>query len=168
MEIFNDRSALSGAEFWQALQKDLSALLSKEDALVTTLANAAAFLYQHISRINWSGFYLYDGQKLLLGPFCGKPACTVIELSAGVCGTAASTMQTVAVPDVHSFPGHIACDPMSRSEVVVPIRKSDGSLLAVLDIDSPELDRFSEQDIRGIESLAQVIAESAAEPIGIL
>src|SRR5690349_10329402 len=102
---------------WEIITTELDSLLEASDHPITTLANAAAYLYQHIERINWLGFYLYDGKKLYLGPFGGKPACTNIEMGKGVCGTAAFKREIIVVEDVDKFPGHIACDPDSRSEI---------------------------------------------------
>jgi L-methionine (R)-S-oxide reductase len=157
-------NGLQGREYWDALCRDLDLLLVKDEPAVTTLSNAAAFLFNIVERINWAGFYLYDGNKLILGPFGGKPACTTITIGSGVCGTAAMGKRTVIVPDVEAFPGHIACDAASRSEIVVPLVKA-GKLLGVLDIDSPELDRFSEEDARGVERLREVIVENLKLPV---
>lgn len=123
---------------------------------ITVLSNAAALLFGALERINWTGFYLVRGEKLILGPFQGKTACTVIETGKGVCGTAAAENRTVLVPDVHLFPGHIACDSASRSEIVVPIRVN-GKLHGVLDIDSPETNRFSEADRVGLEKFVRIL-----------
>ena len=121
------------------------------------LANAAALLWMSLPRINWAGFYLTRGDDLILGPVQGKPACTVIRIGRGVCGTAAQTRQTQRVADVHLFPGHIACDSASESEIVVPLILPDGRLLGVLDIDSPEKDRFSAEDRAGLERFARTL-----------
>lgn len=125
---------------------------------IANLANASALLWEHLDRINWAGFYLFEGDKLVLGPFQGKPACIEIPMGRGVCGTAALTRETQVVPDVHRFPGHIACDGASNSEIVVPLIR-DGELFGVLDIDSPVLDRFSEADREGLEEFARIISE---------
>jgi L-methionine (R)-S-oxide reductase len=140
------------------LARELDTLLDSSDNPITTLANAAAYIFQNIARINWAGFYLYDGNKLYLGPFGGKPACTNIEMGKGVCGTAALKREIIVVDNVDEFPGHIACDPDSKSEIVIPIILPDGKLYGVLDIDSAELARFGEKDRGGLKSLADVVA----------
>lgn len=126
---------------------------------IANLANAAALLWQTLPEINWAGFYLREGETLVLGPFQGKPACIEIPLGRGVCGTAAATEQTQCVPDVHQFPGHIACDCASRSELVVPLRKN-GAVIGVLDLDSPIPSRFSEEDRTGLEAFAAILERS--------
>src|ERR1700733_10138787 len=127
------------------LARELDALLTGEPDMVANTANAAAAIYHALSGLNWAGFYFLRHNELVLGPFQGLPACVRIPLGKGVCGTAAKTKETVIVPDVHAFPGHIACDAASQSEIVVPIVRN-GELLGVLDIDSPIKERFSEQD----------------------
>lgn len=124
---------------------------------LSALCNAAALLYGELERINWAGFYLLKGEELLLGPFGGSPACMRIPLGKGVCGTAAVERKTLVVPDVNAFPGHIACDSRSRSEIVVPLIRK-GKLLGVLDVDSPEYSRFSEEDRLLLEKVAALIA----------
>ena len=126
---------------------------------ITVLSNAAALIWDSLEDINWAGFYLMKEGKLLLGPFQGKPACTVIEIGKGVCGTAAAEDKTQLVKNVHEFPGHIACDSASNSEIVVPLHSGD-SVCGVLDIDSPHLGRFSEEYREGLEALARIL-ESA-------
>lgn len=126
------------------------------DALAN-LANAAALLAQSLDRINWCGFYLLRGAELVLGPFQGRPACVRIPMGKGVCGTAAARRETVVVPDVERFPGHISCDPASRSEIVVPIVAS-GVLRGVLDVDAPETGRFTEADRERLERFVRVLA----------
>ena len=123
---------------------------------VANLANLSALLYQTLDRLNWAGFYLREGELLVLGPFQGRVACIEIPWGKGVCGTAAEKDETQLVPDVHAFPGHIACDGASRSEIVVPLHRF-GEVVAVLDIDSPVLNRFSEDDRAGLEAFAAVI-----------
>jgi len=123
---------------------------------ITVLSNAAALIWESLEDINWAGFYLMKGGKLLLGPFQGKPACTVIEVGKGVCGTAIAEDQTQLVKNVHEFPGHIACDSASNSEIVVPVH-AGGALYGVLDIDSPKLERFSEEDRKGLESFVHIL-----------
>ena len=151
---FRDKSA-----DYASLAAELRALLSGEHDLVANAANTAALLFDVLPEINWAGFYFLravDGQpagELVVGPFQGKPACVRIPLGKGVCGTAAATRKTLVVPDVDRFPGHIACDGASRSEIVVPLLQGE-TLLGVLDIDSPVLARFDEADRHGIERLA--------------
>lgn len=144
----------SKEEKYERLIGQLRALLEGERDPIANLANASALLNQFLNDINWVGFYLYDGEELVLGPFQGLPACVRIPLSRGVCGAAAREQATKRVDDVHAFPGHIACDAASRSEIVVPIVK-DGTLIGVLDIDSPSLARFDEADQQGLEAFAQ-------------
>lgn len=138
------------------LSKQLAALLEGEKDQIAILSNASALLNQFLDDVNWCGFYLYKEDELLLGPFQGLPACVHIAIGRGVCGTAAKTMETQLVTDVHAFPGHIACDAATNSEVVVPLSKS-GSLYGVLDIDSPTVARFSEADKEGIELFARTL-----------
>jgi GAF domain-containing protein len=133
---------------------DIPAYCEKHN-LMGSLANVSAFLMAHTADVNWLGFYLYDGSKLVLGPFQGKPACTQIELGKGVCGTAGRERKTLRIDNVDDFPGHIVCDSASRSELVVPIVQK-GQLVAVLDIDSPSLARFNQQD----ELFYQKVVES--------
>ena len=123
---------------------------------IANLANAAALLWQELPHINWAGFYILEGQMLVLGPFQGKPACIRIPVGKGVCGTAAARNTTQRVDDVHTFPGHIACDSASRSEIVIPIR-CGGKVWGVLDIDSPRLARFSREDEKGLENFVAVL-----------
>lgn len=123
---------------------------------IANLANAAALLWENLRDINWAGFYMMEGGKLVLGPFQGKIACTEIEVGSGVCGTAVATDSTQLVEDVHCFSGHIACDSASNSEIVVPLRKC-GAVIGVLDIDSPSFARFSEEDRTGLEEFARML-----------
>ncbi|URM33809.1 GAF domain-containing protein [Cytobacillus firmus] len=143
-------------ENYQLLIKQLSALLEGETNSIANLSNASALLNQFLERTNWVGFYLMEEGELVLGPFQGLPACVRIPLGKGVCGTAAKQMETVRVEDVHQFPGHIACDAASQSEIVIPIIK-DGMLLGVLDIDSPEKNRFDELDQKYLEQYSEVL-----------
>lgn len=146
---------------YEKLNGRLSWMLSRESDAVANLANASAVLMDELSGLNWVGFYLLKQGGLVLGPFQGKPACVRIQPGRGVCGTAFSRNETLRVPDVHAFPGHIACDSASRSELVVPLRDADGVPFGVLDIDSPEYDRFSAEDQAGLENAARVIEKSA-------
>lgn len=143
-------------ENYELVIKQLEALLAGESNQVANLANAAALLTQFFEEVNWVGFYLNDGNELVLGPFQGLPACVRIPFGKGVCGTAAEKRETVRVEDVHLFPGHIACDAASESEIVVPIIK-DGQLLGVLDIDSPRKNRFDEVDQLYLEKFVQAL-----------
>ena len=142
------------------LEKQMDALLTGENDLIANLSNGSALLKESLDQIYWAGFYLMreqDGKRqLVLGPFQGKPACVRIPVGKGVCGTAAKENRTLLVKNVHEFPGHIACDSASQSEIVIPIR-NQGEVIGVLDIDSPVLDRFSEKDKEGLEKIAAVI-----------
>ena len=135
------------------LLAQLKALTENVPHRIANLANASALLWQHMENINWAGFYLLEGDKLILGPFQGKPACIEIPVGKGVCGTAVSLGETVLVTNVHDFPGHIACDCASNSEIVVPLR-INGRIVGVLDIDSPIIGRFTEEDRAGLEAFA--------------
>ncbi|AOV07211.1 GAF domain-containing protein [Sporosarcina ureilytica] len=141
---------------YELLRKQLDALLSGEPNLYANLSNASALLNQFFDRINWVGFYLMEDGELVLGPFQGLPACVRIQVGKGVCGTAVERKESIIVPDVEAFPGHIVCDAASRSEIVVPLIKND-EVIGVLDIDSPELDRFSETDRIGLEKVVETL-----------
>lgn len=134
----------------------LTALIGEEEDWLANLSNAAALMWQILKDINWSGFYLMKDDKLVLGPFQGKPACVNIEVGKGVCGTAAATKDIQLVKNVHDFPGHIACDSASNSEIVLPIIV-DGKVVGVLDIDSPEFERFDEEDAEGLRKFVEVL-----------
>ena len=152
-----ERWTTSKNELYHELAAELDGLLSGELDFVANAANAAAAIYHTLPKLNWAGFYFLRGHELVLGPFQGRPACVRISLGKGICGTAAEQHRTMLVPDVEAFPGHIACDVASRSELVVPL--SDGeALLGVLDLDSPMVGRFDETDREGCEMLAQIIA----------
>lgn len=138
------------------LNARLYSLISGVPHPIANLANASALLWETLETINWAGFYLKEGDKLVLGPFQGKPACIEIPWGKGVCGTAAAENATQLVPDVHLFPGHIACDSASNSEIVVPLRR-EGQVIGVLDIDSPVLNRFSDADKIGLEAFAAIL-----------
>jgi GAF domain-containing protein len=140
------------SELYRALSRQLDALLAREPDLIANAANTAALIYHTPPDINWAGFYFRDGAELVLGPFQGKPACVRIPIGAGICGSAAERAATMRVPDVHDFPGHIACDLVSRSELVVPLMEA-GHLVGVLDLDSPLRTRFDEIDQAGCERL---------------
>lgn len=158
-----NHESLSSTEQWDRTVANLGQLLAADDHQITVLANAAAFLFETMPRLNWAGFYLFDGSRLVLGPFCGKPACTAIGMGKGVCGTAAETRQTIVVPNVDAFPGHIACDGASRSEIVLPMVDVQVKLIGVLDLDSPDLDRFTEADRAGLERVRDIIVERLAD-----
>ena len=141
---------------YSALNKELSALISGVPHPISNMANAASLLYNSLEDLNWAGFYLMENGILVLGPFMGKPACIEIPVGKGVCGTAVAENRSQLVYDVHQFPGHIACDSASNSEIVIPLRK-DGEIIGVLDIDSPIIGRFSEADKLGLEEFAKIL-----------
>lgn len=145
------------AETYRDLTEAARALIADESDGVANMANIAALIWQYLPQLNWAGFYRMVDGALVLGPFIGKPACIRIPLGKGVCGTAAASGITQLVPDVHVFPGHIACDAASQSELVVPVYHQ-GRVIAVIDLDSPVLARFDGEDAAGIERLAQAIA----------
>lgn len=146
-------------ENYELVIKQLKALIEGETNVIANLANAAALLNQFLDNINWVGFYLAEGEELVLGPFQGLPACVRIPFGKGVCGTAAANKKTERVADVHQFPGHIACDAASQSEIVVPMIK-DGHVLGVLDIDSPIKNRFDEIDQKYLEKFVDILVSS--------
>ncbi|MFJ8420008.1 GAF domain-containing protein [Bacillus wiedmannii] len=146
----------SREEQYETVIKQLDALLTGEPNVVANLSNASALLNQFLDRVNWVGFYVTEGNQLVLGPFQGIPACVRIPFGRGVCGVAAETKTTQLVADVHQFPGHIACDSASNSEIVVPIVK-EGTVVGVLDIDSPEKNRFDEVDQRYLEKFVETL-----------
>lgn len=146
-------------QLYQDLAAQAQALMSGESNLIANLANLSALLFNHLPDVNWAGFYLYDGNELVLGPFQGQPACIRIPMNKGVCGTAAATGETLVVEDVHAFSGHIACDAASNSEIVVPIFDKD-ELIGVLDIDSPSLKRFNSEDKEGAVALVNLLREA--------
>lgn len=143
---------------YNLLADQIKSLAEDEPNFIPVLSNASAILYDAMPDLNWAGFYLMNKGSLLLGPFQGKVACIRIALGKGVCGTAAGNDETLVVPNVHEFPGHIACDSASNSEIVVPIHK-DGQVVGVLDIDSPNLNRFSEEDKLGLEKFVKALEE---------
>ena len=151
-------------EIYAELALHLSGLLTGERDSIANAANTAALLYHALPDVNWVGFYLFKEGELVLGPFQGKPACVRIALGRGVCGTAAETRRSVVVPDVDAFPGHIACDTASRSELVVPLVAGD-RLVGVLDLDSPSKGRFDEEDRAGCENLAAIYLAASKEGI---
>jgi GAF domain-containing protein len=144
------------AELYRDLARQLAALIAGESDRIANAANMAALIYHGLPDLNWAGFYFTNGRELVLGPFQGQPACVRIPWGNGVCGAAAARRETVLVPDVHDFPGHIACDPVSQSELVVPLVE-DGRVTGVLDLDSPRVARFDEADRAGCEHLVAVL-----------
>lgn len=140
-------------EHYEELLRQARGLMQGERNLIANAANFSALLFHSLPDLNWAGFYLYDGEELVVGPFQGKPACIRIAMGRGVCGTAAQTRQTQRIDDVHAFDGHIACDAASNSEIVVPLVNADGSLLGVWDVDSPLTGRFDAADQAGMEAL---------------
>ncbi len=148
------------AEAWADLAQQLIALIGDERDAIANAANTSALLFDLLPDLNWAGFYLMKQGELVLGPFQGKPACIRIPLGRGVCGTAAATRQSQVVADVHAFPGHIACDAASRSELVVPLLTGE-TLIGVLDLDSPEPGRFTEADRIGAEAVAAIWVKSS-------
>jgi GAF domain-containing protein len=147
------------AELYASLAAQLRSLLAGERDSVANMANFAALLFHSLPDLNWSGFYLLKGEQLVLGPFQGKPACIRIPLGEGVCGTAAARRETILVANVHEFPGHIACDSVSNSEIVVPVMNDD-TLIGVLDLDSPSFARFDEDDAKGLNGLVEIFVEA--------
>ncbi|MCL1500697.1 GAF domain-containing protein [Xanthomonas nasturtii] len=156
-------SSLTGSkpEQYAQLTAQAQALVHGEPDRIANAANLAALIFNSLPSLNWAGFYFYDGRELVVGPFQGLPACVRIPLDKGVCGAAASTRQSQRIADVDAFPGHIACDSASRSELVIPLVKGD-ALIGVLDLDSPELDRFDADDQRGLEAIAQLFVDALA------
>ena len=156
----SDLSNSTKAELYRELAAQCRALIDGETDPIANMANCAALIFNSVPRLNWAGFYLLKGGELVLGPFQGQPACVRIALGRGVCGTAAENRSTLRVADVTKFPGHIACDSASRSEIVVPLLTEDSQLIGVLDVDSPELDRFDAEDEAGLSAIAEIIARA--------
>lgn len=152
------------AGLYPDLEAQLRAMLTGERDWLANLANTAALIFHTLPDLNWAGFYLLRGNELVLGPFQGQPACVRIALGRGVCGTAAAGRRSIVVPDVHAFPGHIACDSASRSELVVPLLQG-GRLLGVLDLDSPSPARFDEEDRAGCERLMADLLDASDAPV---
>ena len=153
-------SAADPALFYAELAQQLEGLLAGERDAIANAANTAALIFTTLPDLNWAGFYFLRDGELVLGAFQGKVACVRIPLGSGVCGTAAARRETLVVPDVHAFPGHIACDADSRSEIVVPLIRG-GTLLGVLDVDSPRPDRFDQDDARGLEAMVAQLLEAS-------
>ena len=160
MFVVHTTPGASKADQYRELAAQLAALLAEERNPLANAANAAALIHQGLPDLNWAGFYFLVGRELVLGPFQGRVACVRLALGRGVCGTAAQRRATVVVPDVTQFPGHVACDHASRSEIVVPLLR-DGRLLGVLDLDSPSPARFDAADAAGLEALAAILLGSA-------
>lgn len=152
------REHMSTIQLYQRLAQQADALMAEENNLIANLANLSALLFMELEDVNWAGFYLCENDELVLGPFQGLPACIRIPIGRGVCGTAASTLQSQLVTDVHDFPGHIACDAASNSEIVVPI-VINNKLIGVLDIDSPSIGRFNQDDLDGAELLVSQLVQ---------
>ncbi len=161
MHVIKSDPSLSKADTYREIAVQLSGLLSGERNGMANAANMCALLYQMLPDVNWVGFYFLQGGELVLGPFQGKVACVRIPLGRGVCGTAAARRQILLVPDVNEFPGHIACDGASRSEIVLPLVQA-GRLLGVLDLDSPKLSRFDHEDQDGLEVAANLLLQGSS------
>lgn len=157
MHEFAINTSAPKAELYHELVRSADALTAGEPDGVANMANVAALLWEYLPDVNWTGFYRMVDGELVLGPFQGKAACIRIAVGAGVCGTAAATGETQLVEDVHAFPGHIACDAASASELVVPVKR-DGKVIAVIDLDSPSPSRFDADDAAGVEALAEVLS----------
>jgi L-methionine (R)-S-oxide reductase len=156
-------TSASKQDVYASLAQQLSGLLEGEPDAIANAANMSALLYDLLPGLNWAGFYFMRGSELVLGPFQGKTACVRIAVGRGVCGTAVEKKASMVVPDVHAFPGHIACDSASRSELVVPLIK-DGQVLGVLDLDSPSPGRFDEDDRKGCERLVEIYLQASELP----
>ena len=150
----------SKADLYRELASQLSSLLAGERDLIANAANFSSLIFQSLPDLNWAGFYFAKDGELVLGPFQGKPACVRIKLGQGVCGAGAAKCETVIVPNVHEFPGHIACDSASNSEIVVPLLKGS-RLIGGLDLDSPQTARFDQEDAAGLETLVRILLSSA-------
>ena len=150
-------------EIYQTLNEQLPLLLGDERDFVANAANTAALIFHALPDLNWAGFYFFNGEELVVGPFQGKPACVRIQIGGGGCGAAGERRETVIVENVHEFPGHIACDSASNSEIVIPLVKNE-KLIGVLDIDSPVLNRFDEQDKAELEKAARIFLDATDFP----
>jgi L-methionine (R)-S-oxide reductase len=160
--LSQNQHATKTAQYDDLLQQT-RALIADETDFIANAANFSSLVFHSLPDLNWAGFYFFDGTELVVGPFQGKPACVRIALGRGVCGTAARERRTQVVPDVHAFPGHIACDSASRSEIVVPLVASDGTLIGVWDVDSPVANRFDDEDATGMEALCTAFVALAWE-----
>lgn len=160
MHVAKSTAGLDKASIYRELHGQLTGLFADERDGLANTANTSALLYEALPHLNWAGFYFLKGRELVLGPFQGKIACVRIALGQGVCGTAAARRETIIVPDVSAFPGHIVCDAASRSEIVVPLLQN-GQLLGVLDLDSSQLDRFDQEDSVGLNAVAGLLIQSS-------
>src|SRR5215208_5823169 len=160
-ELSGQTNTASKTDRYRELASELEALLGGERDFIANASDTASFLFYGLPELNWAGFYLMRGGELVLGPFQGKPACVRIAVGRGVCGTAVERGQSIIVEDVHAFPGHIACDAASRSELVVPLI-NDGSVFGVLDLDSPTVARFDADDQAGVERLAAIFVAASS------
>ena len=160
MHVAKSTAGLDKASVYRELHGQLTGLFADERDGLANTANTSALLYEALPNLNWAGFYFLKGRELVLGPFQGKIACVRIPLGQGVCGTAAARRETIIVPDVGAFPGHIVCDAASRSEIVVPLLQN-GQLLGVLDLDSSQLDRFDQEDSVGLNAVAGLLVQSS-------
>lgn len=158
MYDFKPATGATKAEIYADLLGAAEGLTAGEPDGIATMANVAALMWDFLPNVNWTGFYRAVDGELVLGPFAGRPACIRIPFGQGVCGAAAATGETQLVPDVHAFPGHIPCDAATRSELVVPVIR-DGTVTAVIDLDSPDLARFDNEDVEGIQRLAVLLAD---------
>jgi GAF domain-containing protein len=164
-QVAESRSTPKSALYNQ-LELQLASLLDGERDLIANSANFASLIFHSLPDLNWAGFYFLKDDELVLGPFQGRPACVRIAMGKGVCGTAASTRTTTIVPNVHEFPGHIACDSASNSEIVVPLTKDD-RLIGVLDLDSPMFRRFDDEDAAGLETLVRILFSSVTNEMSL-
>lgn len=162
IELKTSPTAADKPALYAMLLEQAQALFDGEHDLIANAANLSALIWHALPDLNWAGLYRFDGRELVLGPFQGKPACLRIAIGKGVCGTAAMRRETIIVPDVHRFEGHIACDSASNSEIVVPLIK-DGRLYGVLDLDSPRFNRFDEEDRKGLEALAACLMHAIGD-----
>jgi GAF domain-containing protein len=160
--VYGTDSAAAKQAMYEDLRPQLQGLLHGETDLIANTANFSALVYHSMPGLNWAGFYFLKGEELVLGPFQGKPACIRIKKGRGVCGSTVVEGKAIVVPDVHAFPGHIACDVNSRSELVVPVRGADGAIVGVFDLDSPLPNRFDDTDADGIASLVALLEATLA------
>jgi L-methionine (R)-S-oxide reductase len=158
MFVTPNLSGSTKVELYQQMAAQVRSLTDEETDPVANMANCAALIFNSVPRLNWAGFYLLKGGELVLGPFQGQPACVRIAFGRGVCGTAAESHSIIRVDDVTKFPGHIACDGASRSEIVLPLLTKDSHLIGVLDLDSPDLARFDAEDEAGLSTIAEIMA----------
>ncbi|WP_027794879.1 GAF domain-containing protein [Paraburkholderia acidipaludis] len=164
MFSLSDTLPAEKSSLYATLAAQARALIEGESDRIANAANFSSLVFNSLEGLNWAGFYFFDGHELVVGPFQGKPACVRIGLGKGVCGAAAQSRETQVVRDVHAFPGHIACDSASQSEIVVPLVASDGTLIGVWDVDSPHLARFDDEDAKGMEALCRAFVEFGWKP----